>query len=165
MEELQGLGAQLIAAGFETTMGAISHGMLFLLTHPDQMGKLRSDRSLMKGFVEEVLRFDAPVHGILRYSTEDVEIAGTRIPKGSIVMPRFGAANWDAAKYPNPEIFDITRPNAATHLSFGAGPHFCVGALLAKQEITSGFTAVLGPVGIHREFITAATRWIMEAKL
>jgi cytochrome P450 len=143
MEELQGLGAQLIAAGFETTMGAISHGMLFLLTHPDQMARLRSDRSLMKGFVEEVLRYDAPVHGILRYSTEDVEIAGTRIPKGSIVMPRFGAANWDEAKYPNPEIFDIARPNAATHLSFGAGPHFCVGALLAKQEITSGFTAVL----------------------
>jgi cytochrome P450 len=143
MGELQGLGAQLIAAGFETTMGAISHGMLFLLTYPDQMAKLRTDRSLMKGFVEEVLRFDAPVHGILRYSTEDAEVAGTTIPKGSIVMPRFGAANRDAAKYPNPDTFDITRANAATHMSFGIGPHFCVGALLAKQEITSSFSALL----------------------
>lgn len=143
MGELQGLGAQLIAAGFETTMGAISHGMMFLLLFPDQMAKLRADRSLMKNFVEEVLRYDAPVHGILRLATEDVEIAGTTIPKGSIVMPRFGAANRDASKYPNPDEFDITRVNASSHMSFGFGPHFCIGAVLAKQEMITGFSAVL----------------------
>ena len=143
MGELQGLGAQLIAAGFETTMGAISHGMMFLQLFPDQMAKLRADRSLMKNFVEEVLRYDAPVHGILRLATDDVEIAGTTIPKGSIVMPRFGAANRDANKYPDPDIFDITRANAASHVSFGFGPHFCIGAVLAKQEMITGFSAVL----------------------
>ena len=142
MGELQGLGAQLIAAGFETTMGAISHGMLFLLSYPEQMAKLRADRSLMKNFVEEVLRFDAPVHGILRFATEDVDIAGTTIPKGSIVMPRFGAANRDASKYPDPDNFDITRANASSHMSFGFGPHFCVGAVLAKQEMVTAFSVL-----------------------
>lgn len=141
--ELQGLGAQLIAAGFETTMGAISHGMMFLQLFPEQMAKLRADRSLMRNFVEEVLRYDAPVHGILRLATEDVEIAGTTIPKGSIVMPRFGAANRDASKYPAPDVFDITRANASSHMSFGFGPHFCIGAVLAKQELITGFSAVL----------------------
>jgi cytochrome P450 len=142
MGELQGLGAQLIAAGFETTMGAISHGMMFLQLFPDQMAKLRADRSLTKNFVEEVLRYDAPVHGILRLTTDEVEIAGTTIPKGSIVMPRFGAANRDAKKYPDPDTFDITRANASTHMSFGFGPHFCIGAVLAKQEMITGFSAV-----------------------
>ncbi len=142
MGELQGLGAQLIAAGFETTMGAISHGMLFLLSYPEQMAKLRADRSLMKNFVEEVLRFDAPVHGILRVATEDVEIAGTTIPKGSIVMPRFGAANRDASKYADPDDFDITRTNASSHMSFGFGSHFCVGAVLAKQEMVTAFSVL-----------------------
>lgn len=143
MAELQGLGAQLLAAGFETTMNAIAHGLLGLLTDPDQMAKLRADRSLLKGFIEETLRFDSPNAGILRYTTRDAEVEGTTIPKGSVVMVRMAAANRDAAKFPDPDRFDIERENAALHVAFGFGPHACVGSLLARQELTSAFTALL----------------------
>jgi cytochrome P450 len=143
MEELQGMAAQLIAAGFETTMSAIAHGMWLLLRFPDQMARLRADRSLMKSFVEEVLRFDAPVHGILRFTSCEAEVAGTVIPKNTVVMPRYGAANYDQTKFPNPDVFDIGRSNASQHMSFGFGAHYCVGAALARQEMVSGFTALL----------------------
>ena len=123
-------------------MSAIAHGMWLLLRHPDQLAKLAADRSLMKSFVEEVLRYDAPVHGILRFTSADVEVAGTPIPKSTVVMLRYAAANRDEAKFPNPDAFDITRTNASQHLSFGYGPHFCVGAALARQEMISAFTAL-----------------------
>ena len=143
MEELQGVAAQLIAAGFETTMNAIAHGMWFLLQAPAEMARLRADRGLMKNFADEALRFDTPVHGILRFTSRDVEVAGTLIPKGSVVMPRYGAANRDEAKFPDADRFDAARPNAGQHLSFGFGAHYCVGAALARQEIVSAFTALL----------------------
>jgi cytochrome P450 len=143
MGELQGMAAQLLAAGFETTMSAIGHGLWLLLRYPDQMQKLRADRSLMRTFVDEVLRFDAPVHGIPRFTSRDTEVAGVAIPKGSLVMPRYGAANRDPEKFSCPHQFDVTRSDAGTHMSFGFGAHYCVGAQLARQEMISGFNAIL----------------------
>jgi cytochrome P450 len=100
----------------------------------------------MKSFIEEVLRFDAPVHGILRFTKGDAEIAGAKILKNTVVMPRYGAANRDQTKFPNPDVFDIGRANASQHMSFGFGAHYCVGAALARQEMISAFTALLDRV-------------------
>lgn len=143
MAELQGIAAQLLTAGFETTMNAIAHGLWLLLRVPDQMARLRAEPGLMKGFVEETLRIESPVQGLLRLASRDAEIAGVPIPEGSIVMARFGAANHDAQKFACPHQFDVGRENASSHFAFGAGVHFCLGALLAKQQMVSGFTIIL----------------------
>jgi cytochrome P450 len=143
MGELQGVAAQLVTGGFETTMSALAHGLWFLLRFPEQMAKLRADRSLMRSFVEEVLRFDSPVQGIPRVANLDMEIAGVRIPKGAVVMPRYNAANHDPRQFACPHLFDIARDNAGEHVAFGSGPHFCIGAHLARQEMNAAFTAIL----------------------
>ncbi len=144
MNELQDLMHQLITGGFETTATAIAHGMRLLLTHPEQMELLRSDPARhMKGFVEETLRIESPAQGLTRRTTRDVELAGTLIPAGSVVIVRYGSANRDETRFPEPARFDITRPNLTEHVAFGNGPHFCVGAALARQEMTSAFTALL----------------------
>jgi cytochrome P450 len=142
-EELQDLMHQLVTGGFETTTAALSHGLLLLLQHPDQMTRLREDPSLIDAFVEEALRFDSPVQGLWRTTTCPVEIGGTQIPKGSTVQLRFAAANRDPAVFDDPDRFDIDRPNVKEHVAFGMGPHFCIGAALARQEMRSAFTALL----------------------
>ena len=144
MNELQDLVNQLITGGFETTATAIAHGLWLLLAHPDQMQLLRSDLDRhMQGFIEETLRIESPAQGLTRRTTRDVELAGTVIPKGSVVIVRYGAGNHDEHHFPEPERFDITRDNLGTHLAFGNGPHFCVGAALARAEMASAFRAVL----------------------
>jgi cytochrome P450 len=144
MNELQDLMHQLITGGFETTATAIAHGMRLLLTYPDQMQLLRSDPDrYMQGFVEETLRIESPAQGLTRRTTRDVELSGTLIPEGSVVIVRYGSGNRDESQFPEPERFDITRPNLGTHMAFGNGPHFCVGAALARQEMSSAFAALL----------------------
>lgn len=143
MIEYQYVLRQLIAGGFETTMNAISHAMWLLLRYPEQMRKLRSDPSLMPKFIDEVVRFDAPVQGLLRRATRATEIAGTLIPENAIVMVRYGAANRDPRQFACPHLFDIERKNVATHVGFGNGIHFCIGRTLARQEMHSAFTALL----------------------
>ncbi|BAV66269.1 cytochrome P450 [Sphingobium cloacae] len=143
MIEYQYVLRQLIAGGFETTMNAISHAMWLLMRHTDQLEKLRSDMSLMSKFIDEVVRFDAPVQGLLRRATRATEIAGTTIPENAIVMVRYGAANRDPQQFACPHRFDIERRNVATHVGFGNGIHFCIGRTLARQEMHSAFTALL----------------------
>ena len=104
---------------------------------------LRANPALTRNFVEEALRYESPVQGLLRRATRDVEIGGTLIPKDAMVIVRYGAANLDAAKFECPHAFDIERRNAGAHLAFGNGTHFCVGRLLAKQEMLTGFTILL----------------------
>lgn len=143
MAELQSIMSQLIGGGFESTMTSIGHALMQLLNHPEQMAKLREEPQRIKGFVEEVIRFESPTQGLRRRTTRDVELAGTLIPKDSVVIVRYGAANRDAAKFACPHLFDMERGNAGTHLAFGAGVHFCVGAVLARQEIAIGVLAIL----------------------
>lgn len=143
MAELQSVMSQLIGGGFESTMTAIGHAMLQLIHNPEQMARLREDPRKIKGFVDEVIRFESPTQGLRRRTTRDVELSGTLIPKDSVVVVRYGAANRDAAKFACPHMFDMDRANAGTHLAFGAGVHFCVGAVLAKQEIATGILAIL----------------------
>jgi cytochrome P450 len=144
MNELQDLVHQLIAGGFETTATAIAHGMWLLLRNPEQMQLLRSDLDrYLPGFVEETLRIESPAQGLTRRTARDVELTGTVIPAGSVVIVRYGAANHDETYFPEPERFDITRGNLNAHLAFGKGAHFCVGAALARAEITTAFRALL----------------------
>jgi cytochrome P450 len=143
MHELQNLMHQLISGGYDTVISALANGLWLLLRHPDQMAKVRANPALIKNFVEEALRFESPVQGLMRRATRDVEIAGTLIPKDATVIVRYGAANHDASKFECPHIFDVERKNASAHMAFGNGTHFCVGRLLAKQELLSGFSILL----------------------
>ncbi len=135
----------LLVAGNETTTNLIGNGMQALLDHPDQLEKVRADPSLIPGFVEEALRYDSPVQVLFRQATEDVEVAGTKIPKGSIVLPIFASANRDDDQFPEASRFDITR-NPQGHVAFGFGIHFCLGASLARLEARVAFEELLGRV-------------------
>jgi len=143
MEELQNLMYQFVTGGFETVTTGLTHAMALLLTHPDQLAILRTDRELVKGFVEEALRMDSPVQGQARMATRDVELRGVTIPEGAIVVPRFGAANHDDEAFADEGRFDIRRADAANHLAFGSGVHFCIGAPLARLEMQIAFTTLL----------------------
>ncbi|KAB1933410.1 cytochrome P450 [Micromonospora sp. ALFpr18c] len=142
-EELISNLVLLIIAGHKTTAHLIGNGMSALLARPDQLALLKSDPSLVESAVEEFLRFESPVfRGTLRISTEDMELAGVKIPKQSFVHVLLGAANHDPAVFDNPGELDITR-QANRHLSFGHGPHFCAGAPLSRVEGSIAFPTLL----------------------
>ena len=116
--------------------------MLALSDHPDQRDKLRNDLSLMKPATEEILRFVSPVITMRRTATCDTEIAGQSIRENDKVVMFYPAANRDAEVFENPQHFDVARdPNP--HLAFGWGPHFCLGASLARAEIQIVFAELL----------------------
>jgi cholest-4-en-3-one 26-monooxygenase len=134
----------LSVAGNETTRNAISHGMHALLTSPDQMARLRADTpGLIDTTVEEILRVATPVIRFRRTATRDVELHGVSIRENDPVVLFYTGANFDERVFDNPYRFDIGRtPNP--HVAFGGGgPHFCLGAHLAKLEIELMFTELL----------------------
>jgi cytochrome P450 len=134
---------QLINAAGDTTYRGTSVLLTKLLQHPDQLDALREDRSLLLGAIEEALRFDGPVIDQARWAAVDTELAGVKIPAGSIIHVMAGSANRDPAMFPDPDRFDIRRPNANRHLSFSAGPHLCIGQHLARVEMTRATNAIL----------------------
>ena len=142
MAELQNLMHQLITGGFETTTNALAHGMWLLTRRPDVQARVRSDRSLLPAFIEEVLRYESPVQGLARRTTREVLLAGVTVPADTMVFVRYGAANRDPSTFTDPGEFDLDRAENP-HIAFGLGAHFCVGAALARQELTSGFNAWL----------------------
>ena len=124
----------LLIAGHETTVNLIGSVTLALLEHPDQLAMLRNQPALIKTAIEELVRFVCPVEmATERYAREDITIAGTTIPRGELVMAVIGSANRDPNYFDNPDSLDITRTNNK-HLAFGHGPHFCLGASLARLE-------------------------------
>ncbi|MEU8269410.1 cytochrome P450 [Sphaerisporangium sp. NPDC049002] len=125
---------QLLLAGDETTVNLIGNGVLELLRHPGQLGRLRERPRMIDSMVEEALRFNGPVgHSRPLFAMADVEIGDSVIPRGDIVVPVLLAANRDPAVFPEPDVFDIGRdPNR--HLGFGHGIHFCLGAALARLQ-------------------------------
>lgn len=127
-DELLGMVFLLLIAGHETTVNLIGNGVLALLQHPDQLQKLRNDPSLVKGAVEELLRYDGPVEtSTERFAREDVAIGGTVIPKGEMVLVVIAAADRDPERFADPNALDITRSDNR-HLAFGEGIHHCLGA-------------------------------------
>ena len=123
----------LAVAGNETTRNGIAGGMLTFFDHPDQWQRLLEDRSLLPTAVDEVLRYCAPVNTMRRTATRDTELGGVRIREGEKVVVFYSSANRDEAVFADPSRFDIRRdPN--DHLGFGGGPHFCLGAYLARLE-------------------------------
>ena len=143
MHELQNMMHQLITGGFETTQSAINHGMWALIRYPELVVKLKEDALLLKPFIEEVLRWEAPVQFLARRATKDVELNGTLIPKDSMILVGYGPASRDESKFACPHQFDIERSNVGAHLAFGSGGHFCPGALLARQEMMSSFSGLI----------------------
>jgi cholest-4-en-3-one 26-monooxygenase len=132
----------LLVAGNETTRNLISGGMLALIEHPEQRARLMADRSLLPSAVEEMLRWVSPVNVFRRTATRDTELCGQTIREGDKVALFYASANRDERVFQNPDTFDITRtPNE--HLAFGIGPHFCLGANLARLEIRVMFEELL----------------------
>ena len=139
------LAAGLLFAGHETTMGRIDLGTVLLLTHPDQAAALRSDPGLVVTAVEEILRYAVPsqLGLVARYAHTDLTVAGVDIRAGEAVLFSLTAANRDPAAFEDPDRFDIARtPNP--HLGFAYGPHFCLGASLARVELQSVFATLPG---------------------
>ncbi|MEZ5573933.1 MAG: cytochrome P450 [Halioglobus sp.] len=143
MEELQSLLQQLMVAGNETTTSAITGGMLSLIQNPLQMQDLQQHPEKIPNAVEEILRMESPSAGMWRVVKKDSEVHGVKIPKDSLLMLRYHAANRDRAVFEHPNDIDINRDNADDHIAFGQGTHFCPGAMLARKEMTVAFTALL----------------------
>ncbi len=142
-EELLSNLVLLLLAGFETTTNLFGNGLAVLFDRPQVAAGLRAGTIPAAGFVEEVLRFDSPVQLTSRLAmTDDLRVAGIPVPKGSEVILLLGAANWDPARFPEPERFDPGRPDNQP-LSFGAGAHFCLGAALARLEAATAFPLLL----------------------
>jgi cytochrome P450 len=134
-------------AGKQTTADLISGGTVALLTHPDQLALLREKPELMPRAVHELLRWCTPTHvARMRYAAEDIEVGGTLVRKGEAVRPALVAGNYDPRRFDRPERLDITSApdgRLETHLAFSHGPHYCLGAALARLEGEVAFEALL----------------------
>lgn len=136
----------LLNAGHEATVNTTTVGWLTLFHHPDQLQRLYDTDTpdALRDGVEEMLRYDTPLQMFERWVLDDIEIGGTVIPRGSEIALLFGSANRDPARFEDPDRFDVTRPaDGNRHLTFGAGIHFCLGAPLARLELTSSFRTFL----------------------
>ena len=138
--ELIVLAMSILVAGFETTASVIGTGIMTLLRRPEIVARIRDEPAYIEPVVEEILRFN-PIGdgGPIRITQEDVTIAGTLIPQGSLVIASVSSANMDDRAFPAPQTFDPER-NAARHLAFGHGVHFCLGASLARLELRTAIS-------------------------
>jgi len=123
----------LLVTGHETTVNLIGNGTLALLRHPDQLRRLQQDPTLIRSAIEELLRYDNPVQRVTRIVVGQIKVGSYIIGDGEFVSPVLAAANRDPDCFPNPDQLDLSRTNNR-HLSFGNGPHFCLGAPLARLE-------------------------------
>lgn len=141
-DELLANCALLLIAGHETTTHFIGNATLALLRHPHAADQLRRRPDLMPAAVEELLRYDAPVQLMLRRARQDLDLAGRSVLEGQTVLLVCGAANRDPAVFPDPHVLDFER-TGGRHMSFGHGPHFCLGAALARLEGAIALEALL----------------------
>ena len=127
----------------ETTTFALTSGLWLLLSHPDVHATVAADRSLIRGFVEEVLRLESPTMGMVRHAVADTEIGGVPIPRGASIHLRYAAANRDPAVFEEPATLDVERINASRHLAFSSGETHCPGAGLSRLEQVIALGAML----------------------
>jgi cytochrome P450 len=132
--ELTNLISVLLFAGHETTTNLMGTALLHLLSHPTAWRELRANPAAIPNAIEEVLRYDAAVVGMMRTTTEPVELSGTQVPAGARLLLLFASANRDEALFEEPDRFDIHRASSSRHLGFSHGAHYCVGAQLARLE-------------------------------
>jgi cytochrome P450 len=132
----------LLVAGNETTTNLIGNAVQALLDHPEQRARVQREPSRVPALVEEALRYDAPVQMVFRNTTRDVELAGTRIPANATIAVLIGSANRDERRFPEPDVFDVSR-DARGHLAFGFGEHFCLGSALARLEARVALEALV----------------------
>jgi cytochrome P450 len=132
----------LLPAGAETTYRSSSNLLCGLLTHPDQLAAVRADRDLLPRAIEEGIRWEPPLTGIIRFSLRDVEVEGFSIPKGAVVNLSLASANRDETKFEHPDEFDVFR-STRQHVSFALGPHTCLGMHLARMETAVALTTLL----------------------
>lgn len=142
-EEIVRFCVTLVVAGSETTTYLIGNLLHALECEPEVARRVRADRSLVGTFIEETMRVDGPPQRLFRIATRDVEMGGSTIREGDWVAVFFGAANRDSAVFADPGRVDLDRPNIRQQLSLGHGLHFCLGASLARLEVTAVVNAVL----------------------
>jgi cytochrome P450 len=135
--------AVMLFGGIETTEGMIANAVLHLLAHPDQLELVRADPALLRGAVEESLRLEPAAAVVDRYATADLELAGAPIRASDLVRVSIAAANRDPDTFPEPDRFDVRRPNAGRHLAFAHGPHVCIGMHLARLEAHTALARLL----------------------
>ena len=140
--DLAGYYIIIAAAGHDTTSASTAGAMLALARDPEQFAKVKADRSLVAGIVEEAIRWTTPVQHFMRMANDDAELSGVKIAKGDWLMLNYVAANHDPAQFDNPRRFDATRDHNR-HLAFGAGAHQCLGLHLARLEMRILFEELL----------------------
>jgi cytochrome P450 len=143
VDEVISNAAVQLFGGIETTEAMICNAVLHLLSDPAQLGLVRADRGLLPAAVEESLRLEPAAAVVDRYATRDVSVAGAAIRRADPVTVSLAGANRDPAVFREPDRYDIRRPNAGRHLAFARGPHFCLGAHLARLETSAAVAAVL----------------------
>ena len=133
--------------GSETTTNAMSAGIMLLAQNPGAWRQLKAEpERYLRTFCEEVVRLESPVQGLTRTATVDVELAGVHIPKGAVLDVRFAAGNRDGRHFTDPDSINLQRRNAASHLGFSSGTHYCLGAPLARRELYWGFKAFIDAI-------------------
>ena len=133
-DELVAMYLLILFGGSETTTNLLGNGFLALQRHREQWDMLVADQTLLRPAIEEMLRYDSPHHYLPRVVGQDFDLHGTPLKKGQTVIVIQASANRDPRHFENPDVFDITRSNMGDHLSFAYGPHFCLGAALARLE-------------------------------
>ena len=156
-EELLTTATLLLLAGFETTMNLVGNAMLVLLQHPDELARLRDDPTLDRSAVEELLRYEGPVHITARIATTDVEVGGQVIGKGEQAAVVLAAANRDPVQFPDPNRLDVGRTDNR-HLAFAAGAHYCLGAALARIEARAAIGTLVRRFP-DLELVTTEPQW------
>lgn len=153
-EEIALDGYSILLGANVTTPHTVSGTVHALIERPEQFAKAHADPTLIPNLVEEGLRWTSAACNFMRYAVDDVEIAGGTVPARGAVVAWIGSANRDASRFPDPHTFDITRANAKRQVAFGFGPHFCIGAPLARLTLRVFFEELLGrfgPIGLAGE--------------
>jgi len=161
-DELVDMVANLIVGGHDTTASQLGCTLLTLLRHPDEAARVRDDGSLVPSATAETIRFEPSIPGIPRTTLEDVDIAGTAVPAGSLVLLSTAAANRQRDVWRDPDTFDVARftdPDAPKLLSFGAGPHYCLGAALARMTVEEAIRGFVAHPTIAPDFDVDDVEW------